>query len=199
MTRAQGLVAVVGLALLQGCGGGSADSAAVDVIEVPQGRFHCASIGGGLATIEAGCVSCRKDAIANPEHAIDMDLATPMVINTYHPEDLANQQTIITVKATAQKGVVFPAGSSGGIAIQLPTGTPRYNISVQTFLEGKLQSTHEETGYTHPEGRFHYVGFDPYGTSIPFDTVQMVLVETEPNLEEHVYRVLEICGDGGLN
>ena len=171
----------------------------VDVVEVQQGQFTCTSIGGGLGTIEAGCINCKQGSIESKESAIDGDLTSATVLNTYHPEDLAQQQVVMTLKATAQKGVVFPAGSSGGIAIQLPTGTPHYNISVQTFLEGELQSTHEETGYEHPEGRYHYIGFDPYGTSIPFDTVQMVLTETAPNVEEHVYRVLEICGDGALN
>jgi hypothetical protein len=192
-------LAITGLlAGLQGCGGGGADSGPTQVVVPTGATFSCLPVGGGAATITAGCVSCRADAVSSINNAIDGDLTTAALVSTYHPDDLANQQTIINVTAKAQDGVVFPALSKGGVAMQLPTGlVADLAISVVTYLDGKVQSTHNETVDTTPAGDFVYVGFDT-GTSIPFDAVELILTETQPNLEEHVYRIFEFCGDGGL-
>jgi hypothetical protein len=187
---------------VQGCGGGgsSADAAGVvagTVVPAAQGAFDCSFLGGGAATITKACVNCAQDAITDEANAIDMNLDTAARLSTYHPGDVSNQGTVLTLTATAQNGIVFPALSRPGVAMQVPVGNVNYDITVNTFLAGKLQGTHWESPSTTPNGEMVYYGFTT-GTTEPFDSIQLIINEAEPNAQEHVYKVLEFCGDGAL-
>ena len=158
--------------------------------------FACSALGGGTATIQTGCVACAQNAIADAAKAIDTDLSTAAILDTYHPGDLASQETVLTLTATAQKGVVFPELSRAGVAMQAPVGTSDYYVTINALLDGKYQGTHWESPVQHANGEFVYFGFDRI--SQPFDALQLIINETQPSAEHHVYKVLEFCSDGAL-
>lgn len=191
-----GVLALGVLAVACG-GGGRGANDGTEPIPGGEAAFACSFVGGGSATISSGCLYCRQGAISSPNSAIDTDLGTAATVSTYHPDDTGNQQTVITITATAQEGIVFPSGSRAGVAMRLPTGIASYAVTINTFLNELPQESHQATPNPSPDGELVYYGFD-MGTASTFDAVQLVLSESQPNLEEHEYDVIEFCSDGAL-
>jgi hypothetical protein len=161
--------------------------------------FSCSFVGGGAATVSGGCINCKIGALQNRQLAADTDLTSAATLNLYHPDDLASQEAQATLKVIAQDGVVFPEGSVPGIAMQQPLGSNAiYSIVVTTYLDGSARESQPAGNFAGPSsGDLAYVGFTSPAT-MTFDAVEVTITETQPSLEEHVYRLIEVCGDGAL-
>lgn len=186
---------------LTGCsgGGGAAGPVGLNSTGEPvasSSAFSCAPLGGGAATIEAGCVNCSTHTFSDIGNAIDTDVASAATLDTYNPGDSLSQATVLTITATAQKGIVFPALGYAGVAMQAPVGYSDYYVTVNALLDGVVQGSHFEVPVQHANGEFVYFAFDRIGK--PFDALQLVINENNPSAEHHVYKLLEFCADGAL-
>jgi len=197
--RKVGVVILATSSFLSACGGGGSNRDG-STEERSSSSFSCSPVGGGGATVSSSCVNCPRDAASNPGLAIDTDLTTAAGLTMFHQDDIAAQQSQITLRGTAQSGLVFPAGSKAGLAVGLPTGqNVRYSASVATYLGGAQQESRAvvvgHTGATN--GELQYFGFDAaQPTTRAFDAVELSISETTPGLERHDYRVFEVCSDG---
>lgn len=198
--RKVGFVVMAVSYMLAACGGGGG-SVGDDSAEVrSRSAFFCSPVGGGGATVGSSCVNCPRDAASNTSLAIDTDLATAAGLTLFHQDDVAAQQSQITLRGTAQGGVVFAAGAKAGLVFGLPTGqSVRYSATVSTYLGGVQQESRAvvvgHTGATN--GELVYLGFDPaQPTTRAFDAVELTIAETAPGAERHDYRVFEFCSNG---
>jgi hypothetical protein len=189
--------------VLAACGGGSGAGAGTAGGNSGGGNsalFACAPVGGGSATISKVCVNCPQNAIADSASAIDTNLDTAATFSFYHPDDTSSQTSSMRLTAAAQSGIVFPAGSKAGLIFGLPTGqNVRFSATINTYLSGTLQDSRNvvagNNGATNGETR--YYGFDASTpTTKQFDSVELLLTETLPSLEQHTYRAFEFCADG---
>lgn len=184
-------------AALSSCNGGSGGNGGGGI---SPSAFICSPVGGGNATAQTSCVTCPTNAISNKLYAIDTNLDSFAGISLFQPGSSSNQQGDISLRATAQSGVVFPAGSRAGLIFGLPTGqNVRYSATVLTYLNGTQQESRQvvvgNTGATH--GEIQYFGFDStVPTTLQFNAVEITITETLPNLERHDYRAFEFCSDG---
>lgn len=164
--------------------------------------YQCASLGGGAASIQQSCINCPQNAVQNPALAIDGALDTAATISLYNQSSTVAGQSQISLRATAQAGIVFAAGSRAGLLLTLPQAEQlNYSATVTTYLDGQPQETLPvTTAHTGAQtGATIYAGFDrSRPTSLPFDSVEVLIAESAPGLEEHRYQVIEFCGDGGL-
>ena len=162
--------------------------------------FTCSPVGGGSATVSSSCVSCPSNAATNARLAIDTNLETAAGLTLFNSSDVTAQQGQISLRGTAQSGIIFPAGSKAGLIIGLPTGqSVRYSATVNTYLSGTQQETRNvvtgNTGATNGEVR--YFGFTAASpTTRNFDAVEISITELTPGAERHDYRIFEFCSDG---
>lgn len=177
------LSAVV-LAMIAGCGGGGSSS----------GGAYCDSIRGGGAQLTANCVGCTFN---NQNAAVDGNLnsAAEAVAMTgvTHP--------VATLRATAQPGIVYPAGNRAGVFF---TGYSNVcdicSFTINTYLSGVLQETQSATinSYGDGSGAAYYSAVNALR---PFDAVEIVAsgaVPPPPTGSGRVVDVFEICSDGGV-
>jgi hypothetical protein len=199
-TRSVSLSLVATLLVACGGGGGAGTSVSGNSGGGNSALFACATVGGGSATINATCVNCPQNAIANSASAIDTNLDTAATFSFYHPADQASNTSSLRLTATAQSGIVFPAGGKAGLIFGLPTGqNVRFSATINTYLSGTLQDSRNvvagNNGATN--GEIRYYGFDSSTpTTKQFDSVELLLTETLPSLEQHTYRAFEFCADG---
>lgn len=107
----------------------------------------------------------------------------------------------MAIRATAQKGIVFPAGNRAGVLFRYITLYPPYfygpdlvyEFTVRTFLAGALQETVVDTV---PSVFAAYGPEDFYGgpTTQPFDAVEFSIRRATAGLETNGY-VFEFCSD----
>jgi hypothetical protein len=102
-----------------------------------------------------------------------------------------------SIRATAQDGVVFPAGSVAGVfSTYMNQGTSNATL-IRTYLEGVQVETASPLAVIFEPteggtGAEFFVGFE---TSQPFDAVEFSETDNGANGTAE-YRVYEICSDG---
>lgn len=113
-------VAVLLCAWLAGCGGGGGD--ALDGV--------CRTLGGGSGVTQASVTASR---INDAERAFDGSLGSFALY-----ELLAGTGTL-TLRGTAQRGIVAAGGSVAGLLLKRPSNGTSITVSINTYLEGTLQ------------------------------------------------------------
>ena len=189
-----------GVFLLAACSGGSGDSSDSGNQPPPtsdstQARFSCQPVGGGTATLAQSCIACWQGALAEREKAIDTRLDTAATLQLYNPQDTAGQQSIIQLTATAQPGVVFPAGSRPGLILGLPN--PRnvpFLVQLQTCLADSCGEPQSRLS-TDIDGDIAYLDFSQPQASA-FDAVRVSFAQIGGALETQNLKLYEFCADG---
>jgi hypothetical protein len=167
------LAALLLAAALSGCGGGGGG-----------GSVACDTITGGASSVSS------TGPASNPGRAADGDLGSYGAL-VFSPSGSG------TIRATAQDGVVFPAGSRVGAFVSFLSQSGSNATSMRTYLDGILIETGDPaTGFFDPTygdtAAGFYVGFE---ASAPFDAVEFAEV-TSGGTQTSEYRVYEICSDG---
>lgn len=165
---------------LSACGGGGSDDGAT-----------CNSINGPGAQVTSSCLGCT---ISNPDNAADGDLDSAASAAAIAPASNVS----VTIRATAQNGVVYPAGSIAGV-FYTPHGNVCDNcaITINTYMNGVLQDTRSGTNNSsgHGSKAAYFTGME---TLLPFNAVEIVDSGAAGSLESNaLLDVYEICSDGG--
>ena len=174
------------LAMVAGCGGsgGSGGSSS---------GAYCDSIRGGGAQFMASCTGCT---LSSQNAAVDgnLDSAAEAVATTGGVNPLA------TLRATAQPGIVYPAGSRGGVFFTAYSNVcDTCSITINTYLGGVLQET--QSGANNSGGPGSGAFYSAVNSLRPFDAVEIVasgVVAPPPTGSGRVVDVFEICSDGGF-
>ncbi|MES2684591.1 MAG: hypothetical protein V4650_13810 [Pseudomonadota bacterium] len=137
--------------------------------------------------IDPGCTQCSSSEAAA---AIDGDLATAadLVVNGAAPAQG------VALRATAQAGLIFPAGRLAGVFYSAPAGTTQSTmVTISTLAGGVVQestSSNNTSGISGGRSR----NFTGIRTSKPFDAVEIFInnnqAETDPT-----FRVFEFCSN----
>lgn len=142
----------------------------------PAARTGCQSITGGLSTVTS------TGSVANTGAAADGNAAS-YASATFSP---ASQSASVT--ATAQDGVVYPAGSrAGAFVTQLNQGTAS-TTTVTTLLDGRPVDS------SSPASNASEDDFSGLIATGPFDAVRVSFTDTGDAVGSD-YRVFEICSD----
>ena len=171
------------VALVAGCGGGGGSNSANTV------SGSCTSISGGASTLTADCTGCT---VQDRRFAADGSLSSFAQAVSAAGSATAN----VTIRATAQSGVVFPAGSAPGVFFT-PQRAPCTNcaVTVTTYLSGAPQESRPGSNNSSlsGDGASVYVGFT---ATLPFDALEVT--ETGPVTPmggAEIFRVYELCSD----
>jgi hypothetical protein len=194
-------MALLSLALSACSGGGGGAGDETPGAPLASAAFICDYVGGGDAKLDALCAHCPTGAVEHGGRMIDTDLASAARVSFYNPADTSGVQYDLTMTATAQEGIVFPAGTAPGIAVRLPVGDVAYSVAVATLLNGVTQESRPPASHAGTSsGELRYFGFpEDAPATMEFDAVQVTLTESAPNFEEHVFEIIEFCGDGARN
>lgn len=189
-TRAILTSACVGV-LLTACGGGDGEDNGGEIS--PTSKAHCESITGGASSLTATCDGCT---ISNQERAADGDLDTPAIATV----ELTAASATMIIRATAQDGVVFPAGSHPGVFFTgLRSSCDTCGTTIRTFLQGEEQES--QPGFTNTdttEAASEHVSF--FEATMPFDAVEIEDAGVvTPGVEDTIYRVYEICSEASYD
>lgn len=175
-------MAVVAAMALSACGG-SGDG--------PRG--FCQSITGGGAQLTNSCLGCT---ISNAADAADGSLGSSAVAVTAAGATTATA----TIRATAQNGIVYPAGSTAGVFYTpgRDEGCNNCGITVSTYMNGARQESQSGTNNSNVDGA-PSAFFTGINTTLPFNAVEIVdtgaVSPTGGSLHLQVY---EICSAGGV-
>lgn len=165
LTRVLGLAAAMALTA---CGGG--DGGGDDLL------MGCAPItGGGTSTqqtITPGCAGCGVNA---PGNAIDGSGSS--FANLQMPGGSAGT---VALRAVAQSGVVFPAGTVTGFVHSISYGTSSaLAISLRTYLMGVQQESFNfNSGAGSSDMDPSQPGRVSFGTQMQFDAVELDFTRT---------------------
>lgn len=135
-TKFMGPMALL-VALSAGCGDGY-DPSSEDASRT------CVTISGDSTQVTTNtALWCSDCAVINSAHAIDanMDSVATARFNE-------SGTGTMTIRATAQSGIVFPAGSSAGVILSLPgqsESSPYVGSFIDTYLNGVKQDRISET------------------------------------------------------
>jgi hypothetical protein len=175
--RPFGLTILLLAGALGACGGGGGGAGG-------GGSVACDSITGGGST-----VSSTGPAV-NPDKAADGDLHSYGAL-VFSPSGTG------TIRATAQDGIVFPAGSRVGAFVTYLNQSGSNATTLRTYLDGILvESENPGSGFFDPTYGDTPAGFyTGFVTSAPFDAVEFSEV-TSGGTQTSEYRVYEICSDG---
>lgn len=186
-------VTALALVILSACGisvdGTGADSA------TKRGKISCESIFGGgskvVAAIDQGCAICTTSDVA---FAADGDLSS--FANVSVSVSVPNQG--VTIRATAQPGLVFPAGNRAGVFFNGPAGpvqteTGGNGLSVRTYLGGQLQESPSDQNLYGTLGGNPY-SFQSFQATLPFDAVEVFI--TSLSMTNTPFELNEICSNG---
>lgn len=169
------------LVLLSGCKGGNSGA-------------YCASITGGNSQLSSSCTGCTLDH----EAAAADD-------NLYSSADAhaVAASVSITQRATAQDGVVYPAGSSPGVFYTgNTTGCSNCAVTVSTYLDGVLQESNSGVNNTSVDGRGSPAQlYTSIETLMPFDAVEISASGSVSGIggDDVVLATYEICSNGGVH
>lgn len=162
-------------------------SAVTSVVSAAQ----CTSITGGNSSASA-ISDCRACTTLYPDRAIDADPKTAAMVVVG-----VNDAGRSGLRATAQRGIVYPAGSRPGALIKVTkVGSVAQDTKgvLSTYLNGKLQDqrTFSAGGDTTVNGVGTLEGLNSLKASKPFNAVEVTFsgVYTNYNLE-----VFELCSD----
>jgi hypothetical protein len=188
------LALALAASLLAACGGGSSDASRA-----------CVTISGGTTQVttspQALCSGCT---IANGPNAIDGDMTTSATA-AFDPSGTGT----LTIRATAQQGVVFPAGSQAGAFLTFVAqdpAKPYLGVYVDTYLGGVRQDRIWDSGGfvgSSSSGNFGYGCNKPCDGSRrnitgsaprDFDAVEIGLARDKSGVTEQV-EVAEFCSD----
>ncbi len=184
--------------------GTDASSAGTDVSNSSSSAAFCDSISGGGAkvssSVDSGCIDC---SVTNADAAADGDLSTFASVDI--GVEVPTQG--VSIRATAQSGMVFPAGNNATVAFTanlsgtnlaiLDTGT-----ELRTYLGGVLQES--ANNLQEYDCKTCGPGSKPYSavsfqTTKQFDAVEIFMDPgtnssglTGPN-----FQVFEICSNSG--
>lgn len=151
-----------------GGGGGSSDSAL------------CDSITGGGATVTS------SGPVSNSNAAADGDLGTYAALN------LSVTSQTASVRATAQDGIVYPAGSKAGAFVLYANQGSANVTTIRTYLNGApVEASTPGTSIFEPAGPGFYSGFT---ATAPFNAVEFNETDNGTSGSPD-YRVYEICSD----
>lgn len=181
----------------------------------------CNSITGGKAkvssVIEPGCARCSVKA-ANA--AADDQAKTFASLSVLSSSVFQG----VSIRATAQPGIVFPAGGRAGVFFSLPNNNPKGEnldsggstaLGIGTYLRGQLQESAglntsaplqnvSSGSYNFPGGDAlpkHYTYIE---TTKPYDAVELYVSDTQVRVRKQgqvdvgsaPYKVYEVCSDG---
>lgn len=150
---------------LSACGGGGGDGGNKDIAQ------GCSPIaGGGTSTSTSVSPACSGCNVSDAAQAIDGNSATFATLNMP-----ANSAGSVTLRATAQDGVVFPAGSLAGMLHSISYGTSvGLAISVVTYAAGVQQ---EQFNFNSGSGSSTQDSSNPgrvsYTTTRQYDAVEL--------------------------
>jgi hypothetical protein len=150
----------------------------------------CDSITGGSSQFTSSCTSC---AIATPSAAADGNLNTSADIT---PNSGATGDSA-TMRATAQSGIVFPAGSKPGVMLTQPRFDSTAN-DVITYMNGAMQErlAGNSTAAIKPGGG-QAAAYFTFTSTKQFNAVEFTTTNTWPSGQSPVYRIYELCSNGG--
>ena len=137
--------------------------------------------------IDPGCTQCR---IGNAAAAIDgdTDSAAQLVVNGAAPAQG------VALRATAQSGLIFPAGQLAGVFYSAPAGTVQNTvITISTFSGGLVQETTSSNNMSGVSGG-RSRNFTGIRTSKPFDAVEVFINNTQME-SDPTFQVFEFCSD----
>lgn len=109
--------------LLSACGGAASEGSGA----------ICEAFGGGASTVNA--MPSAGGSVTGAPNAFDGSLTS---FATYTP---AAGNGTLTIRGTAQRGVVEPGGQTAGVLLTEPATTQTVQITISTYLEGRLQAT----------------------------------------------------------
>lgn len=135
--------------------------------------------------IDPGCTQCR---IGNAAAAIDGDVgsAAAVVVNGAAPAQG------VALRATAQSGVIFPAGRLAGVFYSAPAGTAQNTaITISTLAGGLVQETTSSNNMSGIGGG-RSRNFTGLRTTKPFDAVEVFINNTQAETDP-TFQVFEFC------
>lgn len=175
-------VAAAAIGVLAACGGGDSDGGAL-----------CDYITGGGTTVSGGpspgCATCSASDLSN---AIDGNARSVAVLQM--PSGASGS---LILRATAQDGVVFPAGSNAGAAFQLNFGASTSTVAtLTTYMDGVMQES-EQAGAINGVGSTtnDSIFVRSFRTSLSFDAVEYQFSRSGGTGEVDL-RMAEFCSDG---
>jgi len=172
---------------------------------------RCDSITGGGSKVssqtEAGCIGCTID---HPEAAADGRTDRFASLTLF---SLAGA----SLRATAQPGIVYPAGGRAGVLYSPPANNPNgdnidaggtWSYGVRTYLRGTLQETgsspvDDEAIASGPSAAQRYLSIE---TTKPYDAVEAYFSDAQVRIGGQgqvtpgsaAFKVYELCSDGGV-
>ena len=156
---------------------------------------RCSGInGGGATTSTRSDASCHGCSSADGAKAADgnLDSFARLSVGQSLPT------TGVSLRATAQPGIVYAAGSRPGAYTHVPNNSSAYSVTINSFLAGAQQESVTTDSSNNDSDSLTYFGLvSP--TTKPFDAVELLFSNQHPvPTEIATLQVLEICSDGGV-
>lgn len=166
-------------------------------VETPDTQQLCVSMGSSNASVSSAVdPACTDCSVNDAPRAADDDLDSAASVTAGdHPGDCTvlnvncDPPHGVTLRATAQSGVVFPAGNYPAVYTRGPAGT--WSLQLRTFLNGALQ---EEDSLSSSSASGDHSSASAFQTSKPFDAVEVFLANTD-NSGPEMIEVRELCSD----
>lgn len=179
-------------------GGGSGGSGSSGAGSSSGGGFSvpCDAItGGGSQVSAATSMPCNNCSSADNGKAADGNLESFATATVGQSLPTSG----VSLRATAQPGIVFPAGSKPGAYTHVPDNSPSYNVTIRTFLAGTQQeSVRTDSSSTDSDALTYFTFVNP--ATQPFDAVEVLFSNQQPLLTDTAtLQILEICSDGGVS
>jgi hypothetical protein len=178
-------------ALLGSClgGGGAGDESGTG-----GAPGSCEFITGGGSTVTHDSSKCFDCSVTDDSKAADGDLTTYATVSV--PTSFTQQGA--SIRATAQLGLVFPAGQRASVYFISPTSggfnPPDTSVTLTTYLDGQKQEdgSSYQTVLADPANGKPYT-FKGFVTGKAFDAVEVMVSNTE--LASGAWKINEICSD----
>ena len=167
--------------LLAGCGGGDING-------------RCTSLSGGNAQLQSSCTGCT---LSDTGRAVDGNLGSAATAVS----NAGISNPVVTIRATAQNGTVFPAGSLAGVFYSQGDvqGCSNCGITVNTYLRGARQQTQSGVNNSDIEGSGPEF-FTGITATLPFDAVEISDAATvAPTGGTALLRTYEICSNAEVD
>lgn len=180
-------VLILGLCTaLAGCGGSSSpalSSSSLIKADGDKDAFNiyvdslCDEIAGGNTQVEFSasetCIGCASEADANAVDGSDATFATLTFARV--------TQGPIRFRATAQDGVIYPAGESPSVTFSAPDDVNFIRVEIRTYLEGIEQERVCHRGVDFNQEDRMVIGLE---ATKPFDAVEASLQRTNIELPD---------------
>lgn len=157
--------------------------------------------GGGTSVSSAVDSNCTSCSASDAPLAIDGDISTFATLQM-NLALIASGESAVTLRATAQSGVVYAAGNTAGAQVTFPTGVlSDAGVVIRTYLGGVMQE-HDGPSLSTPgfraTGETYFYGLT---ASTSFDAVEISVVAkgssdiggVAPAAGTALVRVLEFC------